>query len=111
LVGHGAGILPRRYQPAVRARPSPVVVWAIFLGTITNLSGATVTATTLDCALGTTIDQVEELVAGSSGLQNQGNGNYQLNWQSPKSYAGSCKTLHLNVHDGVTHDAFFQFTK
>ena len=50
-------------------------------------------------------------MAVSSGLQNQGNSNYQLNWQSPKSYAGSCKTLHLNVHDGVTHDARFQFTK
>ena len=90
------------------------VKWRLLTNTgapITNLSSATITVTTLDCALGTTIDQVEEVVAGSSGLQNQGNGNYQLNWQSPKSYAGSCKTLHLNVHDGVTHDARFQFTK
>ena len=90
------------------------VKWRLLTNTgapITNLSGATITVTTLDCALGTTIDQLEEVVAGSSGLLNQGNGNYQLNWQSPKSYAGSCKTLHLNVHDGVTHDARFQFTK
>jgi hypothetical protein len=75
------------------------------------LTSATISVTTLDSALGTTIDQVEEVVAASSGLHNQGNGNYQLNWQSPKSYAGSCKTLHLDIHDGVTHDARFQFTK
>ena len=33
LVGHGAGILPRRYQPAVPAGPSAVVVSAILSGT------------------------------------------------------------------------------
>ena len=36
---------------------------------------------------------------------------YQFNWQSLKSYAGSCKIMHLNVHDGVTHDAGFQFVE
>jgi hypothetical protein len=50
------------------------------------------------------------VVAGSSGLQNLGNGYCQLNWKSPTIYAGSCKTLHLNI-GGVTHDALFQFTK
>jgi hypothetical protein len=50
------------------------------------------------------------VVAGSSGLLNLGNGYYQLNWKSPATYAGSCKTLHLNL-GGVAHDALFQFTK
>ena len=76
---------------------------------ITNLSSASLTVTTLDCALGATIDQAKEAVAGSSGLQNLGRGYYQLNWKSPKAYARSCKTLHLNINDGVTHDALFQF--
>ena len=78
---------------------------------VTNLAAASITVTSLNCATGTTIDQIEETVAGASGLQNLGSGYYQLNWKSPTTYANSCKTLHLNVGDGVTHDADFQFTK
>ena len=78
---------------------------------VTNLASATITVKSLNCSLGTTVDAIEETVAGSSGLQNQGNGYYQLNWKSPTSYANSCKTMQLDLHDGVTHDALFQFTK
>ncbi len=77
---------------------------------ITNLSTAGVTVATMSCALGTTTDQLEEVAAGSSGLQNLGSGFYQLNWKSPSTYAGSCKTLRLLI-GGVTHEALFQFTK
>ena len=78
---------------------------------VTNLTTATITVTTLNCSLGTTLDQIEETVADESGLQNHGNGYYQVNWKSPKTYGGSCKVLHLNINDGVTHDANFQFKK
>jgi len=36
-------------------------------------------------AAGTTPDQTEEYAAGASGLLNQGNGNYQFNWKTPKT--------------------------
>lgn len=49
--------------------------------------------------------------AGVSGLQNLGNGYYQFNWATPKSYANSCKTLHLALGDGADHTAQFKFTK
>ena len=78
---------------------------------ITNLQSATLTVTSLNCSLGTTVDLIEETVAGASGLQNLGNGYYQINWKSPKTYANSCKSLHLDVGDGVTHTASFQFPK
>lgn len=78
---------------------------------VTNLSSASLTVTTLDCSLGATFDQIEETATTSSGLRNLGNGYYQLNWKSPTTYAASCKTLHLNIGDGVSHDAVFQFTK
>ena len=48
---------------------------------------------------------------GASGLQNLGGGYYQLNWQAPKSYAGSCKTPQLNLSEGSPRTALFQFTK
>ena len=51
------------------------------------------------------------VAAGASGLQNLGDGNYQLNWKSPTSYAGSCKRLRLDLGDGSSHTADFKFTK
>jgi hypothetical protein len=85
---------------------------------VPNLSGVTVTAKTLSCDLQVTQDLMEEVAAGGSGLQNLGNGYYQFNWASPKSYANSCKTLHLALGEGknatgnpVTHTAQFRFTK
>lgn len=78
---------------------------------VTDLSTASIHATSLNCADGTTADLVEELAAGASGLQNLGNGYYQLNWKSPKSYAKSCKTLHVDLGEGIARDAMFRFPK
>lgn len=78
---------------------------------ITNLATATLAVTSLSCPAGSTPDQVEEFTTGSTGLMNLGNGNYQLNWATPASYASSCKTLHLNIGDGADHVALFQFTR
>jgi hypothetical protein len=76
---------------------------------VTTLTTATVTVTTLGCSIGTTPDQLEEYVTGGSGLQNLGGGYYQFNWKTPKSYAKSCKTMHLDLGEGLTHNAYFQF--
>jgi PKD domain len=78
---------------------------------VTSLVAAGINAKGLDCDLGTTVDLVEEVTSGGSGLQNLGDGYYQLNWKSPKAYAGSCKVLHLDIGDGVQHDAYFKFAK
>ena len=78
---------------------------------VTTLSGATVTVANLPCAVGTSADQLGESATGASGLQNLGGGYYQLNWQAQKSYAGSCKTLQLNLSEGSPRTALFQFTK
>lgn len=83
---------------------------------VTTLTSVNVNVVSLQCAAGTTTDQVEEYASGSSGLQNLGDGYYQFNWATPKSYAGSCKTVRLNLGEGssaspVYHTADFQFTK
>jgi hypothetical protein len=78
---------------------------------ITNLSGVNLTVASLSCAAGTTADAVEEYAAGSSGLQNLGDGYYQFNWKTPASYASSCKTLKLDLGEGTFHMALFQFKK
>jgi hypothetical protein len=80
---------------------------------ITNLSGVSVTVASLACSLGTTTDALEEYASGNSGLQNLGDGYYQFNWTTPKSYANSCKTLKLNMGEGMgfEHTALFKFTR
>jgi hypothetical protein len=70
-----------------------------------------VSAASLSCSFGTTPDAVEEYASGSSSLQNLGDGFYQFNWATPKSYAGSCKTLQLNLGEGLYRTAAFQFTR
>jgi hypothetical protein len=81
---------------------------------VTNLQSVTVTATSFNCSLGTSIDQIEEVAAGSSGLQNLGDGYYQYNWKSPTSYAKSCKTLQINglgMQLTAQQQPLFQFTR
>ena len=78
---------------------------------ITTLTGATVTAASLSCSAGTTTDLIEEYASGASGLQNLGDGYYQWNWKTPTSYAASCKTMKLDLGEGLFHTALFQFKK
>jgi hypothetical protein len=79
-------------------------------GPVTDLSTVSASVQGVSCDLGDTLDQIEEYSQGASGLQNLGGGAYQFNWATPKSYASSCKTLHLDV-GGSDHTADFRFTK
>jgi hypothetical protein len=63
------------------------------------------------CGLSEPQDQVNEYASGNSGLHNLGNGYYQFSWTTPKNYANSCKTMHLNLGEGVTRTALFKFAK
>jgi hypothetical protein len=76
---------------------------------VTSLATAAVTVQGLDCAAGSTSDLIEETLAGGSGLQNLGGGYYQLNWKVPSSYANSCKTVRLDLGEGLVHTALFKF--
>ena len=77
----------------------------------TTLTAASLTVSSLACSAGSTPDQLEEVAPGGSGEQNLGNGYYQLNWKTPKTYANSCKALHLDLGEGVTRNAYFKFPK
>jgi hypothetical protein len=66
----------------------------------------------LQCTVSTDLDQIEEY-AGNSGLQNQGDGYYQLNWKTPVGYANTCKSIGLNLGEGAPRGplAYFHFKK
>ncbi|MGF1665085.1 MAG: PxKF domain-containing protein [Acidimicrobiia bacterium] len=78
---------------------------------VTDLSGVTIEVTSLACSAGATSDLLEEVATGGSGLQNLGDGYYQFNWKTPKSYASSCKTMSLDLGNGTQHTALFHFRK
>jgi hypothetical protein len=50
-----------------------------------------------------------ETYAGESGLQYLGDGNWQFNWKTPKTYAGQCRTMTLKLNDGTSRSASFEF--
>jgi len=52
---------------------------------------------------------VEEFAAGSSGLQYLGNGWWQFNWKTPKTYKGLCRVMKLTLDDKSEHTASFSF--
>lgn len=53
----------------------------------------------------------EEYASGASGLQNLGNGFYQLNSKTPTSYVSSCQSLWLDMGEELFRTAVLQFTK
>ena len=72
---------------------------------VLDLHTAIVTVTGISCTLGSSTDLVEEVAPGGSGLQNLGDGYYQINWKTPSTYAGSCKNLNLDLGEGVARTA------
>jgi hypothetical protein len=78
---------------------------------VTDLASAQVTTTLSPILPGATVDPVEEYATGKSGLQNLGNGYYQYNWATPKSYAKTARTLTLDLGpQGGTHELLFTFS-
>jgi hypothetical protein len=82
---------------------------------VTNLapSDVTLTVSAYACPAGATVDAIETYATGTTVLQNLGNGYYQLNWKTDRTWANSCKKLTLKIGawtgDGFT--ALFQFKK
>lgn len=65
------------------------------------------------CQTNLPTDAIETYTSGTSSLQNLGNGYYQLNWKTEKTYANTCKQIRLTIgawtSDGLT--ALFKFSK
>jgi hypothetical protein len=79
---------------------------------VTTLEAAQVSSVSHVCASTAdgVQDPVDETAAGSSGLQNFGDGSYQYNWRAPTSYAGSCRTVRLDLGDDLLRTVEFRFT-
>jgi hypothetical protein len=53
------------------------------------------------CGGGLPTDAVETY-SGSSGLQYLGDGYWQFNWKTPKTYANSCRAMYVQFQGGLT---------
>ena len=63
----------------------------------------------LSCNGNVPTDLIEEYASGASGLRNMGGGNYQFNWKTLSSYAGSCKNIGLDFGSGYVEVAVANF--
>jgi Calcineurin-like phosphoesterase len=79
---------------------------------VTTLGSVRVSTVSHSCTTtaGEVQDPVEEIAPGGSGLQNFGDGSYQYNWRTPASYAGSCRTVRLDLGDDLLRTVEFRFT-
>jgi hypothetical protein len=75
---------------------------------ITDLATVAVTTTGIDCNDGSTLPGAP-IPEPASGFQNLGDGYYQYNWKTAKSYAGTCRRLQLDLGGGASQTADFQF--
>lgn len=67
---------------------------------VTDLApdAVSVTSVSVDCeGLTGEASEVEAYTTGASGLQNLGDGFYQLNWATLKSHAGTCRRVRLGL--------------
>jgi len=61
------------------------------------------------CGSSTATEWITEQATGESGLQYLGDGYWQFNWKTKKTYTSSCRTMVVTLSDGSTHTAEFMF--
>lgn len=103
--------------PAVNAAQAGRAVplkWRLFRADgspVDDLASASIRSWRVACEGGAALDEIEvdEYAAGGSGLLNLGEGAYQLNWSTPRSYARACRAVSVVLGDGSVHEALFAF--
>lgn len=75
---------------------------------VTDLTGVQVTVNLGACETGLTTDAIEQYTSGS-GLVNLGDGYYQYDFKTAKTWAGQCGTLGVDVGSGGIRTAEFKF--
>ena len=79
------------------------------VGISSPTSFTSLTSGSTTCSPSDPLDAIETF-SGNSSLQYLGNGNWQFNWKTPKTYRGQCHVMSLNLADGNTSRiAEFQF--
>jgi hypothetical protein len=83
---------------AGRAVPLKFKLYDLGGNPVTNLTQAYLSSVPLACdSVSAAADVVETYANAASGLQNFGDGSYQINWGTSKSYANSCRRLRLDL--------------
>jgi hypothetical protein len=68
-----------------------------------------ITSGSTACSPADPVDAIETYTS-NAGLQYLGDGNWRFNWQTPKSYAGQCRVMRINLSSGQPGPtALFQF--
>ena len=88
------------------------IIWRIVdangNGVTSVASFTSLTSVTIACP-GEPADTIELYLPFATGLVNLGGGFWTTSWKTPASYAGTCRRMQLNLADGTTRTAPFQF--
>ena len=79
---------------------------------VLNLTAPPVTIVSVPLSCNTSepsTDMTTASATGNSGFQNLGGGNYQFNWSTSKSWAGTCRQIQVSLGSGNLHTANFKF--
>jgi hypothetical protein len=59
--------------------------------------------------VGSIDDAIDQTATGGSGLQDNGGGNWQINWKTLSSYKNNCRAIVVKFSDGSSATANFKF--
>lgn len=76
---------------------------------VTDIASVRAIALRFACTAEDVTDAIEEEVFGTPGLKNKGDGSYQYNFPTSRAWAGTCRTLGIDLGDGVVRSVDFQF--
>ncbi|MEV0157434.1 PxKF domain-containing protein [Micromonospora sp. NPDC050686] len=78
---------------------------------MTNLAAAPLAVVATDRGTTGPLTTIEEYAGEAAGPQHLGDGQYQINWKTPRSYAGTCQKLRVDLGEGhqLAHPALFRF--
>lgn len=63
------------------------------------------------CGAGRDVDRIERYTSQRPALVHLGQGEYQYALKTRASWAGTCRTVGINLGDGVRHGAEFRFMR
>jgi len=76
---------------------------------VTNVTTVTPTVKVRTCSTTARRDPIEWYSKGGLPLQNLGGGSYRYNFKTRLAWVGTCRSLSIDVGDGVQYPARFQF--
>jgi hypothetical protein len=102
---------------SVKAGQTIPVKWQLkdsagnLIGDLSTLAPSGLQSIQVACSSSPPVDAIEELASPGSTVFRFDGTQFIFNWQTSKSWAGTCRIITVTLTDGTKHYAQFTFTK